>query len=41
MRGLTTMKTVYVTAYTRFRFGRVEHVCQHWRSPTGQLSLFD
>lgn len=26
------LKDVFVTAYTRIRFGRVEFVCQHWRS---------
>lgn len=33
-------KTVYVREYTRFRFGKFESVCQHWRSHPGQLSLF-
>lgn len=28
-------KTVRVCAYTRFRMGRLEYVCQHWRSPPG------
>lgn len=23
---------VFVNAYERVRFGRVEHVCAHWRS---------
>ena len=41
MRVLIKMKTVFVTAYTRFRLGRIEHVCQHWRSHPGQLNLFD
>lgn len=27
------MKSVYVIAYMRFRFGKWEAVCQHWRSP--------
>lgn len=26
-------KTVYVVQYERMRFGRIEHVRQHWRSP--------
>lgn len=26
------VKGVFVTAYTRFRFGKLEFVCQHWRS---------
>lgn len=33
-------KTVFVRAYDRFRFGRTEHVRQHWRSNPDQLSLF-
>jgi hypothetical protein len=41
MSVLTKVKTVFVTAYTRFRFGRFEQVCQHWRSHPGQLNLFD
>ncbi len=28
-------KTVHVCSYTRFRKGRLEYVCQHWRSPPG------
>lgn len=34
-------KSVFVRAYSRFRFGRTEDVCQHWRSYPKQLSLFD
>ena len=26
------MGEVWVRAYERVRFGRVEHVCAHWRS---------
>lgn len=33
-------KSVFVCAYTRFRFGRREAVCQHWRSHPGQMQLF-
>ncbi len=33
------IKTVFVHAYPRFRFGRWESVCQHWRSHPGQLSF--
>ncbi|SSW68630.1 hypothetical protein AVE30378_03089 [Achromobacter veterisilvae] len=34
-------KTVYVNAYTRWRLGREENVCAHWRSaPGSQLMLF-
>jgi len=35
------VKDVFVNKYTRFRFGRIEHVCQHWRSHPGQLDLFN
>ncbi len=41
MGRLSEMGSVFVRAYTRFRFGRTEHVCQHWRSHPGQLNLFD
>ena len=34
------IKDVFVTAYTRTRFGKLESVCQHWRSHPGQLELF-
>lgn len=33
-------KTVHVNPYSRFRFGRVEHVCEHWRSEPNQMTLF-
>ena len=32
MGVLSKVKTVFVTAYKRYRFGRWEDVCQHWRS---------
>ncbi|CAG8865301.1 hypothetical protein PS627_01206 [Pseudomonas fluorescens] len=32
-------KPVYVHAYPRWRFGRWEHVCQHYRSLPHQLTL--
>jgi hypothetical protein len=32
-------KIVYVTAYIRFRFGRWESVCSHWRSLPNQLAF--
>lgn len=32
-------RTVFVRAYTRIRFGVLEHVCQHWRSHPGQMSF--
>ncbi len=34
------IKDVFVRAYTRFRFGKQEDVCQHFRSHPGQLELF-
>ena len=33
-------RSVFVHAYIRFRFGRRESVCQHWRSHPGQMQLF-
>jgi len=32
-------KSVFVRAYIRIRFGRLEHVCQHWRSSPYQLNF--
>ncbi|MNF18188.1 hypothetical protein D3C80_2221170 [compost metagenome] len=32
-------RTVHVNPYDRFRFGRWETVCEHWRSPPGQLAF--
>lgn len=32
---------VFVRAYVRFRFGRLEQVCQHYRSNPNQLPLFN
>ncbi len=32
-------KSVFVNAYRRFRLGRLEHVCQHYRSLPYQFSL--
>lgn len=34
------IKSVYVRRYSRFRLGKWESVCQHWRSHPGQLELF-
>lgn len=34
------VRDVFVRAYRRFRFGKWEDVCQHWRSHPGQLELF-
>lgn len=36
----TRPKVVHVSAYTRFRFGRIEHVSAHMRSLPRQL-VFD
>ena len=38
--GYNNLKNVFVRAYVRFRFGRIENVCQHWRSHPGRLTLF-
>lgn len=32
-------KSVFVNAYHRLRFGKMESVCQHYRSHPGQLSF--
>ena len=32
-------KVVYVRAYDRFRFGRTEHVCSHYRSRPHQYTF--
>lgn len=32
-------KTVFVHSYPRFRFGRFEIVCSHYRSHPGQLTF--
>lgn len=37
--GYQRFKGVFVRAYVRFRLGRLENVCQHWRSHPGQLTL--
>lgn len=34
------LRSVFVRAYTRFRLGKLENVCQHFRSHPGQLELF-
>jgi hypothetical protein len=36
---ISTAKAVHVRDYYRTRFGRLEHVCEHWRSWPGQLSF--
>ena len=33
------IKSVFVRAYHRFRLGKLESVCQHYRSHPGQLSF--
>lgn len=39
-RSAPRVKTVFVHRYPRFRFGRWEDVCQHYRSlPQPQLSF--
>lgn len=40
MRICMYPKTVHVRAYIRFRFGRLENVCEHCRSCPGQGDLF-
>lgn len=32
-------KAVHVRPYTRYRFGRLESVCEHCRSYPGQMEL--
>jgi len=39
MPGMLKSKVVKVRAYVRRRFGRLEHVCSHFRSWPGQLSF--
>jgi len=33
------IRSVHVNPYTRFRFGQWESVCEHYRSPPGQLAF--
>lgn len=35
------LRTVFVHAYRRFRFGRWEDVCSHYRSHPYQMILFN
>lgn len=37
---LNKVKGVFVRQYVRLRFGKIENVCQHWRSYPHQLTLF-
>jgi hypothetical protein len=39
MNTYNAIRRVFVRAYLRIRFGRLEHVCQHWRSHPGQLTF--
>ena len=34
-------KDVFVREYNRYRHGRWEDVCQHWRTHPNQLNLFN
>lgn len=36
---ISKLKAVHVCAYTRMRFGKLEFVCEHFRSWPGQLSF--
>lgn len=40
MEGIAYLRLVFVRAYVRIRFGRIEHVRQHWRARPEQLTLF-
>ncbi|CAA7615450.1 conserved hypothetical protein [Magnetospirillum sp. SS-4] len=39
MVGYFRQKLVHVRAYTRLRFGHLEHVSAHWRSLPQQLQF--
>ena len=39
-RIYSRVRNVFVRSYVRSRFGKLENVCQHWRSYPGQLELF-
>jgi hypothetical protein len=39
MSKMSKAKVVAVRAYRRWRYGRFEHVCAHWRSNPDQLSF--
>jgi hypothetical protein len=36
---MTRRKSVHVNKYTRERFGKIECVCEHWRSHPNQMLL--
>jgi len=40
MRFCMYPQAVHVRQYVRFRFGRIENVCEHCRSHPGQMDLF-
>lgn len=35
------LRSVHVNTYPRFRYGRWESVCEHWRSPPGTQLAFE
>lgn len=39
--GSQRLRSVHVNPYARFRFGRWEDVCEHWRSPPGTQLAFE
>jgi len=41
MRICAYPRGVHVRPYIRFRFGKLEHVCEHCRSYPGQMNLFN
>lgn len=40
MHNTLRVKDVFVRAYVRMRFGKLESVCQHFRSAPHQYVLF-
>lgn len=36
---ISKSKAVHVCAYTRMRYGKLEYVCEHYRSWPGQISF--
>lgn len=32
MKSCSTLKSVHVCAYVRYKHGHLERVCEHWRS---------
>lgn len=35
------LRSVHVNSYPRYRYGRWESVCEHWRSPPGMQLVFE